>query len=107
MSQTTRTDSPQRIIEVAEFSVRPEEHAAFGKALSNAAAEVLSKATGYQEHRILSCQETPGRYLLTVAWDSVEDHTVGFRQSPAFAQWRELIGPFFISPPTVAHFDIL
>jgi hypothetical protein len=30
---------------------------------------------------------------------------VGFRGSPAFAQWRALIGPFFDSPPVVEHFE--
>lgn len=104
MNEATRA---QRIIEVADFSVSAQDHEAFGKALSRAAAEVLSKAKGYQQHQILSCQETPGRYLLTVAWDSVEDHMVGFRQSPDFARWREMIGSFFIRPPHVEHFDVL
>lgn len=103
MNETTRA---QRIIEVADFSVLAQDHEAFGKALAQAAAEVLSKARGYQEHQILASHETPGRYLLTVAWDSVEDHMVGFRQSPAFARWRELIGPFFTRAPHVEHFDI-
>jgi quinol monooxygenase YgiN len=43
--------------------------------------------------------------VLQVQWASLEAHTVGFRQSPAFAQWREVIGPFFQSPPNVEHFD--
>lgn len=103
----SRAEHRTRVIEVADFSVHPEEHAAFGRVLSQAVAEVLSNARGYQEHQILSCQETPGRYLLTVAWDTLEDHTVGFRESPAFVKWRALISPFFASPPSVAHFDLV
>ena len=49
--------------------------------------------------------ESTERYVLQIVWDTLEDHTVGFRQSPAFAQWREVIGPFFQSPPNVEHFD--
>lgn len=45
--------------------------------------------------------------MLTVEWDSLEAHTVGFRQSPAFAEWRALIGPYFAEPPQVEHFDVL
>lgn len=48
--------------------------------------------------------EDPERYLLLVEWETLEDHTVGFRGSEAFAAWRELVGPCFAEPPEVAHF---
>jgi len=37
----------------------------------------------------------------------VEDHTVGFRESELFVQWRALIGPFFANPPEVEHWELL
>ena len=40
-------------------------------------------------------------------WATLEDHTVGFRGSPAFAQWRGIVGPFFAQPPVVEHFDLI
>jgi hypothetical protein len=42
-----------------------------------------------------------------IFWDTLEDHTVHFRQSPAFAQWRAIVGPFFAAPPVVEHFELL
>ncbi|MBS3997111.1 MAG: antibiotic biosynthesis monooxygenase [Hydrogenophaga sp.] len=95
------------IIEIADFTVRAEERDAFAAALTQAAATVLARADGYRGHQILACQESPGRFVLSVQWDTVEAHTVGFRQSPAFAEWRALIGPFFQQPPHVAHFDVV
>lgn len=95
------------IVEIADFRVDPKDHEEFGKALQHAASTVLSKATGYQAHSILACIETQGRYVLTVNWDTVEDHTQGFRGSPAFAEWRSIIGPFFAQPPHVEHFTVL
>ncbi len=95
------------VVEIADFKVRPEQTHDFVLAITEAARSVLSKATGYRNHRILACQETPGRFVLTVEWDTVEAHTVGFRQSPAFAQWRAFIGPFFLEPPHVEHFDVV
>jgi heme-degrading monooxygenase HmoA len=95
------------IVEVADFRVRPEDGRAFAEAIGRAAATVLAKAGGYRRHAILTCRETPGRFVLTVEWDSVESHTVGFRQSPAFADWRAIIGPFFQQPPHVEHFDVV
>ena len=95
------------VIEIADIKVRPEDKAAFTEAITRAAATVLSRAGGYRRHAILACQETPGRFILQVEWDTLEAHTVGFRQSPAFTEWRAIIGPFFAQPPHVEHFDVV
>ena len=47
--------------------------------------------------------ETPGLYLLRVLWETVEAHTMAFRGSDNFQQWRALAGPFFVSAPDVVH----
>jgi heme-degrading monooxygenase HmoA len=94
-------------LEIADIRVRPEDRDAFSEAIQRAASTVLAKSAGYRRHVILACQETPGRFILQVEWDSVEAHTVGFRQSPAFAEWRAIIGPFFLQPPHVEHFDVV
>ena len=52
--------------------------------------------------------ESPERYVLQIFWDTLEDHTVGFRQGPLFAQWRAIVGPVLRrSPPVVEHFALL
>jgi quinol monooxygenase YgiN len=66
---------------------------------------VLAQAKGCRGYKVHRSQESPERYVLQVVWDTLEDHTLGFRQSPAFARWRALIGPFFAAPPTVEHFE--
>ena len=95
------------IIEMADFKVAPEQQQAFVQTLQKAVTTVLSQSQGYRGHTIVSGIENPSRCVLTVHWDSVEDHTVGFRQSPAFADWRALIGPFFLAPPQVEHFAVV
>jgi heme-degrading monooxygenase HmoA len=95
------------IVEIADIKVRPEDRAAFAEAIARAAETVLSRAAGYRRHTILACQETPGRFVLYVEWDSLEAHTVGFRQSPAFTDWRAIIGPYFAQPPHVEHFEVV
>jgi heme-degrading monooxygenase HmoA len=94
------------IIEIADIRVRPQDREAFTEAIHRAANTVLSKADGYRRHHILSGMESPGRFLLHVEWDTVQAHVEGFRQSAAFAQWRAIIGPYFIEPPQVEHFDL-
>jgi len=94
------------IIEFAQLTVRPgseqEFEAIFPKAIS-----VLAGSNGYLAHELRRSMETPNRYALLVQWQTLEDHTVGFRGSPAFTQWRAHIGPFFASPPVVEHFQPL
>ncbi len=95
------------IIEIADIAVRPEDKDAFTEAIQRAASSVLARSPGHRRHSIFACQETPGRFVLQVEWDSLEAHTVGFRQSPAFAEWRAIIGPYFARPPHVEHFDLV
>lgn len=94
------------IVEIADFKVEPAKHKDFGSAIRQAADSVLSKATGYLGHTVLACIETEGRYVLTVHWETLDDHTIGFRQSAAFAEWRAIIGPYFVEPPHVKHFTV-
>ena len=78
---------------------------AFESALREAAATVLPQAPGFVEfHAQGWCVERPGVYLFMIRWESLEHHTVGFRGSELFTQWRALIGPHFDGAPTVEHF---
>ena len=92
------------ILEHALITVRPDSHTEFEAAMAKAWA-VISASPGFGSLRLHRGVESPDRYLLLVEWDTLEDHTVGFRESPAFAEWRSHIGPFFDSPPVVDHFD--
>jgi heme-degrading monooxygenase HmoA len=95
------------ILEVADIRIRPGEQAAFDEAITRGLNTVISKAAGYRRHQVWKGIETPERYLLQIEWDTLEAHTVGFRGSPAFADWRAIVGPFFAGPPTVEHFNLL
>lgn len=92
------------IVEHALITVRPDAHAGFEAALATA-RQVISGSPGFVSLALHRGIESPDRYLLLVGWESLEDHTVGFRESPAFAEWRSIIGPFFDSPPEVDHYD--
>lgn len=95
------------ILEIAEIRIAPGQQAAFDEAIQRALTTVASQAKGMRGYRVNKCIESPERYVLQIFWDTLEDHTVGFRQGPLFAQWRAIIGPFFASPPVVEHFTLL
>ena len=95
------------VLEIAEIRIAPGQQAAFEEAIQRALATVASQAQGVRSWQVHKGIESPERYVLHIVWDTLEDHTVGFRQGPLFAQWRAIIGPFFASPPVVEHFDLL
>ena len=95
------------ILEIADIRIHPGQNAAFEAAISKAVETVLPRTKGVSGFKVNRCIETPERYVLQIFWDTLEDHTVGFRQGPLFAEWRSHIGPFFASPPLVEHFTLV
>jgi len=95
------------ILEVADIRITPGQQTAFDKAIEHGLASVVSQAKGFRGWKVNHSVESPERYLLMIFWDTLEDHTVGFRQGPLFAQWRAIVGPFFAQPPQVEHFTLL
>lgn len=93
------------VLEVADIRIPPGRQADFEEAIARGLATVASRAKGHRRHWVEHCIESPERYLLFIEWDSLEDHTVGFRQGPLFAEWRAIVGPFFAQPPLVEHFE--
>jgi heme-degrading monooxygenase HmoA len=95
------------ILELADIRIHPGQQAAFDEAIQRGLREVISKAKGFQGFKVNKGIESPERYILQIFWDTLENHTVDFRQSPAFADWRASVGPFFAGAPTVEHFDLV
>jgi heme-degrading monooxygenase HmoA len=95
------------ILELADIRIRPGENAAFEEAIQRGLATVIGNAKGFRGHKVNRGVENTERYILQIFWDSLEDHTVGFREGPLFPQWRAIVGPFFASPPTVEHFELV
>ena len=95
------------ILELADIRIPPGQNAAFEEAISRGLQTVIHQVKGFQGYKVNRGIENPERYVLQIFWDTLEDHTVGFRQSPAFAQWRAIVGPFFAAPPVVEHFELV
>jgi len=95
------------ILEIADIRIPPGQQAAFDEAIQRGLTTVVNKAKGFKGYKVNKGIESPERYVLMIFWDALEDHTVGFRQGPLFAQWRAIVGPFFAQPPHVEHFTLL
>lgn len=91
------------ILESAILNVKTGQAAAFEAAFASA-SPLIASTPGYVRHELQRCLETPDRYLLLVWWETLEAHTVGFRGSAEYQQWRALLHHFYEPFPTVEHF---
>ena len=90
------------ILERAIFAIKPGQAEDFEKAFAQA-APLIRAAKGCRKAEMHRGIENPDSFILLVEWDSVDDHMVGFRESPAFTEWRTILGPLFAAPPAVVH----
>jgi heme-degrading monooxygenase HmoA len=95
------------ILEIADIRIPPGQNAAFEEAIQRGLSTVASQAKGFKGAKVNRGIESRERYILQIFWDTLEDHTVGFRQGPLFPQWRAIVGPFFAAPPVVEHFELV
>ena len=95
------------ILELADIRIHPGQQVAFEEALQRGVTTVISKAKGFKGYTINKGIESAERYVLQIFWETLENHTVDFRSSAAFADWRAIAGPFFASAPSVEHFTLL
>ena len=95
------------ILEIADITIPPGKQAEFDEAIQRGLNTVISQAVGFRGFKVNKGVESPERYILMIYWETLENHTVDFRQGPLYAQWRAIVGPYFARPPVVEHFTLL
>jgi heme-degrading monooxygenase HmoA len=92
------------ILEIAQLQIKAGETQAFEAAFAQA-APIIASMKGYLGHELQHCIENDHQYMLLVSWRSLEDHTIGFRQSAQYQEWRKLLHHFYDPFPTVLHYS--
>jgi heme-degrading monooxygenase HmoA len=90
------------ILEIAQIEVKAGMEAAFEEGVTKA-APIFQRASGCKGMELQRSLEKPARYRLFVRWQTLENHTVDFRGSADFQEWRKLVGHCFERPPEVEH----
>ena len=89
-------------LEIAQIDIKPGMEAEFEAGVAKAAA-VFKRAKGCRSLTLQRSVEKPSRYRLFIQWDTIENHTVDFRGSADFQEWRKLAAHCFAGPPEVEH----
>jgi len=94
------------ILEVAMLDVIPDQKQDFEAAFAKA-SPIIASMPGYISHQLQRCIEKQNRYILLVNWETMEDHTVGFRGSEQYQEWRKLLHHFYDPFPKVEHYELM
>ena len=92
------------ITEHALLDVVPGREEEFVASMERAKA-LIAGSPGFVSLRVERCRERPSRFLLLVEWERLEDHTVGFRGSAAYEDWRAALHHFYDPFPLVEHYE--
>jgi len=91
------------ILEVATLDVKSGQETDFEQAFDKA-QKIITSMKGYRSHQLQRCVENESRYILLVNWETLEDHTKGFRNSEEYQEWKAILHHFYDPFPTVEHF---
>jgi heme-degrading monooxygenase HmoA len=91
------------VLELAILDVIQSREADFERAFREAKG-IIASMPGFQSLELQKCIEKPNRYTLLVRWAKLEDHTIGFRQSPEYRRWKTLLHHFYEPFPSVEHY---
>jgi len=92
------------ILEAATLHVKPGMSPEF-EAAFRVASRIISAMKGYLGHELQKCMEAEDKYLLLVRWETLEDHTEGFRGSASYQEWKRLLHRFYEPFPVVEHYE--
>ena len=90
-------------LEVAILHIKSGLSTAFEQAFSKA-EKIICSMRGYISHELKKCIEEQDKYILLVKWETLEDHTHGFRQSDEYQEWKALLHHFYEPFPVVEHY---
>jgi heme-degrading monooxygenase HmoA len=91
------------ILETAVLLIKPEMQPTFETSFQEA-SQYIASTKGYIKHELHRCIEVENQYLLLVHWETLEDHTIGFRQSEVYLEWKRLLHPYYEPFPVVEHY---
>lgn len=94
------------VLEIATLDIKEGSQDALKEAFQ-AAKLVVAQSKGFIKIEMFQCIEYSTKFNVFIHWKTLEDHTIGFRQSALFIEWRAILSPHFQNPPVAEHFNLV
>ncbi len=94
------------VLEIAQLRIALGQTQAFEAAFEKA-RPIIASMPGHLGHELQRCIENDHEYMLLVRWQTLEDHTLGFRGSAAYVEWKALLHRFYEPTPVVLHYRLV
>lgn len=94
------------ILEVAILKIIPGQEMQFEEDFK-VAGQYIALTKGYVRHSLKRCIEEKNKYILLVDWETLDDHTTGFRQSEQYLKWKQLLHHYYDPFPIVEHYETI
>ena len=94
------------VLEVAILLVKKGEEKSFEQDFA-VAGKYISSIPGYVKHSLRKCIEQENKYILLVDWEKLEDHTVGFRESKQYLEWKKMLHHYYDPFLVVEHYEVI
>lgn len=91
------------ITEIAILKIKQNQSEAFLQSFASAAG-IIAASKGYISHELQKCIEQEDKFLFTVKWQTLEDHTEGFCKSEMYLDWKKLLHHYYEPFPEVEHY---
>ena len=97
-------NNKQYSVEVIRYNIPPAQGAEFEKAYAEAGKHLQASkhCLGY---RLIHGVEEPQHYIVIIHWTSKEEHLQGFRKSPEFMPFFNLVKPFYNNIEEMKHYN--
>ncbi|SNC67490.1 Quinol monooxygenase YgiN [Hymenobacter gelipurpurascens] len=93
-------------IEYIRYRIAEEQQPAFLEAIRSA-HQLLAAPPDCLNYELTHCEEDPTLFIWRIEWTSVERHLNGFRKSPEFGAFFQLVKPFYTSIQEMNHYAVL
>ena len=92
------------VLEIAEYTAQPGKAEELARGLL-AGREIILRAAGCRSVTLRRCLEDSSRYIFTIEWETLDHHTVQFRGSPQFQEYRNCIAGLYVDPIVARHYE--
>ena len=94
------------ILEVAILKVKKGQEKQFELDFKKA-GQFIGAVEGYCNHSLKKSIEQNNQYILLVNWEKLENHTIGFRQSSQYLEWKNVLHHYYDPIPIVEHYKTI